>query len=495
LRLVLAWPVRLLVIGLLIFSVFVDGAGYWYRIANHYPLTGSVPGLPPNFNGWQLYVHKGLDLSGGTSMILKLSNFPADRSRAQVQQETIAIIEKRINALGVSEPIVTPYGTNNDMIQVQLAGVPAARAQQVIGTTAQLVITTWVKDSSITNGPEPGYRPQITPIKSYMLTGASASLGQNGTSGWVVNFSFDSQGAALFSQITTNAYNACPSSACAQRYVADWLDLTQSDVNNWNKVANQVSQPFQFNGKGGKLLTNAEIEEPITGGQGYISGNFTQQQATDLATLLNAGSLPVNISVIQSTDVGATLGAQSVKQSLVAAMLGLILVIVFMIALYRLPGALASLALLFYGGLVFALFKAVPVTLTLPGLAGFVLSVGMAVDANVLIFERFKEEVRAGRTVGAAVEAGVRRAWPAIRDSNTATLITSFILFFAGSGEVQGFAFTLIIGIFCSLISSIIVTHNLLAIVLNFGWARSSGLLGVVRGSGAMPLEPQRGRA
>ena len=166
-----------------------------------------------------------------------------------------------------------------------------------------------------------------------------------------------------------------------------------------------------------------------------------------------------------------------------AGLLGLIIVVIFMIAFYRLPGLLASVALMFYGALVLAIFKTLSFTVTLPGLAGFILSVGMAVDANVLIFERFKEEVRAGRTVGAAVEAAVRRAWPAVRDSNTSTLITTIILFFAASGSVKGFALTLMIGVLCSLLSSIIVTHNLLAIVLNFGWTRSGPLmLGVGRG-------------
>ena len=158
------------------------------------------------------------------------------------------------------------------------------------------------------------------------------------------------------------------------------------------------------------------------------------------------------------------------------------IVIIFMMAFYRLPGALASLALVCYAGAVLAIFKVVPVTLSLGGLTGFILSVGMAVDANVLIFERLKEEMRAGRTIGAAVDAAVRRAWPAIRDSNISTLITSSILILVGSGTVKGFAITLAIGVAISLISSIIITHNLLAIVLNFGWARTQGMLGVARG-------------
>jgi preprotein translocase subunit SecD len=383
-----------------------------------------------------------------------------------------------VNALGVSEPVVQPAGGNNDRIEVQLAGVSAAKAQDVIGRTAQLVTTTWVKDPSITGGPYPGYRPQISDLRSDMLTSASASLDPNGTS-WVVNTTYNSQGSAIFGKITSDAYQACPTSSCRERYVADWLDLTQDDVNHWNERGTELYRPLD---QGGKLLTDPIIENPITGGQAMISGSFTQQSAKDLATLLNSGSLPVKLDVIQSTDVGASLGADSVKQSLAAGLLGLIIVIIFMVAFYRLPGLLASVALLFYAGLVIALFKVVPVTLTLAGMAGFILSVGMAVDANVLIFERFKEEMRAGRTIGAAVDAAVKRAWPAIRDSNISTLITSGILWFAGSGPVKGFAFTLMIGVAVSMLSSIVVTHNLLAIVLNFGWTRGAGVLGVQRG-------------
>jgi preprotein translocase subunit SecD len=168
-----------------------------------------------------------------------------------------------------------------------------------------------------------------------------------------------------------------------------------------------------------------------------------------------------------------------------AGALGLAIVIIFMLAYYRLPGFLASTALVFYAAILLALFKVIPVTLSLAGLAGFILSVGMAVDANVLIFERFKEEMRAGRTIGAAVDAAVRRAWPAIRDSNTSTLITCAVLVFAtpAGSPVKGFAITLGIGVVMSLISAIVVTHNLLAIVLNFGGVfREQGLLGVQRG-------------
>jgi preprotein translocase subunit SecD len=471
------------VIGLLLFSLFVDGAGYAYRFVNHYPMTGSVPGLPPNFGSWQLYVHKGLDLSGGTELQLQMKNFPPGQDPATVQQKTIDVLQKRVNALGVSEPIVQPGGgANHDRIDVQLAGVSSDKAQSVIGKTAQLVTTIWVKDASVTNGPFPGYKPQITQLRSDMLTGASAALDPNGGTAWVVNFTYNSAGANIFGQLTTTAYAACQTSQSAPECrITEWLDLTQDDINNWNSRVNALYPPYD---QGGKLLTDPTISQgPITGGQGFIQGSFSQDSAKNLATLLNSGALPVKLDVISSTDVGASLGADSIKRSVAAALLGLVIVVIFMMAFYRLPGLLASLALLFYAGVVIAVFKVVPVTLSLAGLAGFILSVGMAVDANVLIFERFKEEMRAGRTIGAAVDAAVRRAWPAIRDSNTSTLITSVILIFASTGAVKGFAVTLAIGVVVSLISSIIVTHNLLAIVLNFGWARSSGVMGVSRGT------------
>jgi preprotein translocase subunit SecD len=482
LQLVLSWPIRIIVVGLLLFSLFVDGSGYVYRFVNHLPMTGNVAGLPPNFGGWQLYFHKGLDLSGGTQLTLQMGNFPPGQDRANVQQRTIDILQKRVNALGTTEPLVQASGSNHDRIDVQLAGVSASQAAQVIGRRDQLVITTWAPDSSVTGGPFPGYRPRMTQMTADMLQSASASLDPNGGTAWVVNFQFNGAGAGIFSQLSTTAYNACgagQSGTCPQSRITNWLDLTPADIANWNTSATQVYQPFDT---GGKLLSDPYIQQPITGGSGFIQGNFSQQSAQNLATSLNSGALPVSLDIVQSSDVGSTLGADSVKRSLAAGLLGLVIIVIFMMAFYRLPGLLASLALLFYAGVLLAIFKAWPVTLTLAGLAGVILSVGMAVDANVLIFERFKEEMRAGRTIGAAVEAAVRRAWPAIRDSNTSTLITSLILFFASTGSVKGFALTLAIGVAISLVSSIIVTHNLLAIVLTFGWARTGSMLGVARG-------------
>ncbi len=493
-QLVLSWPVRLLVVAVLMFSVFVDGAGYAYRILNHYPLTGSVPGLPPNFSGWQVYIHKGLDLAGGTHIDYRLVNFPPGQSHADVQQRTISVISKRVNSLGVSEPEIRGAGNNNDRITVDLAGVTADQAQKTIGRVTKLVYTKWVKDPKATTGPHPGYKPAFTGLTGDDIASASAAIDQNSTS-WVVNISFNSNGAAVFDRLTTANVAACASpdpttgQFCAERFLTIWLDLTQADIDKWDDPAYQAKLLVPYNAGClpsekvvcGKLLVDPVTQQEIAGGNAQISGNFTQQSANDLATGINAGSLPVDLQVLAVTQVGSTLGAESVKLSLAAGLLGLSIVIVFMIVYYRIPGLLASIALLFYAGAVLAVFKVVPVTLTLAGITGFILSVGMAVDANVLIFERFKEEVRSGRTIPAAVDAAVRRAWPAIRDSNTSTFITCVILGFVGPTQVKGFAITLAIGVIASLVSSIVVTHNLLAIVLSASSLRRPGLLGVDR--------------
>lgn len=483
-QLVLSWPVRIIVIGLLILSIVVDGAGYIVRLQNHCPLTGNCPQAnPPNLLGTDLLIHRGLDISGGTRMVLQLTDIPPGRDVNQIVQEAITVIGNRVNVLGVSEPQISALGTNPPRIEVDLAGISAARAQQVIGRTDRLVLTKWVKDANApANSPEQGYRPQLTGLTGDQLSNATAALDTNGTGQWVVNLQFNSQGASLFGNLTAAAANACQPNACPENHLTWWLDLTQNDINQWDNqdyVAN-LMKPVEL---GGKFVTDPYTQSAIPGGQATISGGFTQQSATQLAANLNSGALPANITVLESTDVGATLGADSVKRSLIAGLLGLIIVILFMAFYYRLPGLIASVALLFYAGVVLAVFKLFAVTLSLAGMAGFVLSVGMAVDANVLIFERFKEEIRVGRTVGAAVEAAVRRAWPAIRDSNISTLITSFLLALFGSGPVKGFAFTLIIGVFVSLLSSIVVTHNLLGIVLADRRFRAPAMLGVTSGS------------
>jgi preprotein translocase subunit SecD len=220
-----------------------------------------------------------------------------------------------------------------------------------------------------------------------------------------------------------------------------------------------------------KVISTPTINSAITEGKGQISGNYTQQTANDLMIQLKYGSLPIPFKVVQSQAVGATLGQDSIDKSLVAGIIGLSLTFLFLIITYRLPGVMASLALIIYAVISLAIYRLIPVTLTLPGIAGFILSVGMAVDANVLIFERLKEELRAGRTVRQAIDLGWSHAWSSIKDSNVTSLISSVILYWFGSAFgaslVKGFAVTLFIGIFLSLFTAITVTRALLHLVLD----------------------------
>ncbi len=466
---VLSWPVRIAVLLLIIFAVVVDGAAYIYRAQNHIPLSGPFPAAchgtrpcRPSLLGVPVYVHYGLDLSGGTLLELQMTDLPKHANLAQLQAATIQVLSRRVNALGVSQPVIAPDGS--DRILVELAGVTPAQAEPILGQTGSLQFFNWVADSKAPGGPgvSPGYRPvpSTPPLTGADLASAQAAPTPQGV-GYVVNVTFNAQGQQLFGQMTTKAYNACPTSQCPQRFVGAFLDLTAHDLANWDTL-----EPSLVAANGKMISNDFIINGPILSGQAQITGNFNAASASRLALLLESGALPVNLSVLESNYVGASLGAQSVRKSLLAGALGLLVVILFMILYYRVPGLLASLALMLYAAIVLAIFKVLPVTLTLAGLAGFILSVGMAVDANVLIFERLKEELRAGRTVGAAVEAGVARAWPAIRDSNTSTAITCLILIsaagsFAG-GLVAGFAVTLLVGVAISMLSAIVITHNLL---------------------------------
>lgn len=220
-----------------------------------------------------------------------------------------------------------------------------------------------------------------------------------------------------------------------------------------------------------KIISAPSINDTIPDGKGVISGNFTRDTANQLAVQLRYGALPIPLKIVESNSVGPTLGQDSLRRSLMAGGIGLGLVIIFMAVYYRLPGLVADLALLTYALIAYALFRFIPITLTLPGIAGFVLSIGMAVDANVLIFERLKEELRAGRSLRTAIDLGWRRAWYSIRDSNLSTLITCFILYYFGltfgASIVKGFSLTLAMGVLVSLFTAIIVTRTFLHLILD----------------------------
>ena len=286
-----------------------------------------------------------------------------------------------------------------------------------------------------------------------IMTGAdlrSASVGRDQvTSAFQINFTLTEDGTDVFGEHTANNIGS---------HMAIVLD--------------------------GKVISSPVIRDAITSGSGVISGDFNSESANKLALQLRYGSLPVPLSVVNSRTIGPTLGQDSVRLSLLAGLIGFATVALFMVLYYRLPGLVAVLALAMYASITFSLFKLIPVTLTLPGIAGFVLSVGVAVDANILIFERMKEELRDGRNIEFALQSGFRRAWPSIRDSNISTIITCTILFWFGStfgaSIVKGFALTLAIGVGVSMFTAIVATRNLLHVFLGrLDLDKRKGLLGV----------------
>lgn len=229
----------------------------------------------------------------------------------------------------------------------------------------------------------------------------------------------------------------------------------------------------------GEAISVPTVQEAITDGKAVISGSFTIPEAKLLAQRLNAGALPVPINLVSQETIGAALGAESVEKSLIAGLIGFLAVVIFMILYYRLPGLLSALALFFYAVLVLALFKLIPVTLTLAGIAGFVLSVGMAVDANVLIFERMKEELRLGKPLGSAIDEGFKRAWPSIRDGNLTTLISCLVLFWFSTSMIKGFALTLSVGVILSMLSALFITRTFLNLIAPWFQNRSTWIFGV----------------
>jgi preprotein translocase subunit SecD len=398
----------------------------------------------------------GLDLRGGTHLVYEadLSKKDPKQSDEDVMEGIRQTIERRINAYGVTEPIIQKQGTNR--IIVQLPGIrDINEAVKLIGKTAQLDFREQEigPDGNVVRDEkgQPKWKPatakgsdgqELALTGQFFLPNAHVELtSQIGQP--VLAFEFNKEGAVLFKQITTRLIN---------KPLGIFLD---------NEL---ISAP----------TVRAVIED-----RGIIEG-VTLEEARVLAIQLNSGALQAPLKIIQQQDIDPTLGTDSMRKSLIAGIIGLILVLVFMVVYYRLPGLLADTALIIYGTLVLAIFKMIPVTLTLAGIAAFIISIGMAVDANVLIFERMKEELRAGKTIGAAMEAGFNRAWTAIRDSNISTFITCAILYWFGSryvaGSVMGFGLTLFIGVLVSMFSAIFVTHTLLRLVLTTPLARKTGL-------------------
>lgn len=374
----------------------------------------------------ELKIHEGLDLKGGTQLV-----YQADISQLKPQEYqeavdgVINIIDQRINQLGVAEPLIQKSGT--DKIIVELPGVnDVNQAIELIGKTAQLQFRTEpIAPNNEISQATPEWWDE-SPLTGKYLSKADIEVDQQ-QSRPVVTLQFNSEGKQLFADLTKKYL---------QKRIAIFLD--------------------------DKLVSAPVVQAEITEGNAIIEGDFTFEQAKNLKIQLNSGALPVPVKLIAQSNVGATLGNQAMQKSLVAGLLGVLLIILFLLLNYRTPGLLASIALFIYTLISISIFKLVPVTLTLAGTAAFILSLGMAVDANILIFERTKEELREGKTLRAAIEAGFLRAWPSIRDANFSTLITCIILWFVGTGTVRGFALTLSIGVLVSMFSAITITRTFL---------------------------------
>lgn len=376
----------------------------------------------------------GLDLQGGAHLVFEADTSDvADSDKDSALESVKAVIEKRINLFGATEPLIqrAKVGDSRRII-VEIPGVTDVnQAINLIGQTAQL--TFWETEASPAAkiATESAFGPftKKTDLTGKDLRRAQVTFDQN-TSEPQVTLDFTSEGGTKFAAITG-------------RNVGKQVAIALDD----------------------QIISAPVVRQEITGGSAVISGGFTVDDAKNLSIQLNAGALPVPIAVIEQRNVGATLGAESIQKSLVAGTIGITIVILFMIAYYGVAGILASVALIIYALVTFALFKLIPITLTLAGIAGFILSIGMAVDANILIFERMKEEMRWGKKRIAAIEAGFSRAWTSIRDSNVSSLITSAILYYFGTGLVRGFALTLAIGILVSMFSAIMITRTFLRLV------------------------------
>ncbi len=378
----------------------------------------------------------GLDLQGGTELILETQMDKIDsKNRDSALESAKNVIEKRVNLYGVSEALVqtSKLGTQRRIL-VELPGIKdASEAANLVGKTAELDFREATESAidirSFT----------VTGLTGADLKGAQVTFGSGkGQTGPQVAIEFTSEGARKFAEITKRNVN---------KPLGIFLDGLP------------ISLPPPI------------VQQEIIGGNAVISGNFSIEEAKNLSVQLNAGALPVPIKIIEQHSIGPTLGQQSVNKSLVAGMIGLLIVVLDMAVMYGFLGLIADGALVIYAFLVLAIFKTgffilPPVTLTLAGIAGFILSIGMAVDANILIFERIKEEIRWGKDKKTALELGFKRAWSSIWGSNVSSLMTAAILYGMGTSLIKGFAITLAIGILVSMFSAIVVTRTFLRLLI-----------------------------
>ncbi len=371
-------------------------------------------------------IKQGLDLQGGSHVVLQAVETADSKVDDDALKRSVTIIERRVNELGLTEPLIQRQG--KDRIIVELPGVKdPEKAIAMLGKTAMLQFIDYEGKVVLTGNDLKDSRGQI---------------GQNNRA--CVSLEFNDEGAKKFAEVTARSIG---------RPIAIALD--------------------------GKVLTAPNVNEAITGGRAQITGNYTMEEAEHLAILLRSGSLPVKLEIMENRTVGPTLGQDSKEKSIRAFIIGCGAVFVFMLIFYRLSGIVADIALLLYTMMLLMAMRYLNATLTLPGIAGIILSIGMAVDANVLIFERFKEEVKKGKTLRSSMASGFDRALITIMDSNITTLMAAAILFYLGTGPVKGFAVTLALGVLLSMISAVIVTKYMLRFLIFSNITKNPWIFGV----------------
>jgi len=359
-------------------------------------------------------IRQGLDLQGGTHVVLEAEDTPEAPVNDDAMQRVVSIMEKRVNELGLTEPIIQREGERR--VIIELPGIKDPdKAIQTIGKTAMLEFKDEEGNTVLTG----------TDLKDAQ----AATNQQNGQN--VVNLEFTDEGATKFADLTLKNVG---------RTIAILLD--------------------------GEVLTAPNVREPIMGGKAEITGQKTLEEAQQLAVLLRSGALPVKVNIIETRTVGPSLGQDSKDKSKFAFAVGIGAVLIFMLIFYRMSGFIADVALMAYTIMLLFLLKALDATLTLPGVAGIILSIGMAVDANVLIFEHFKEEFRLGKSLRLAMDAGFDRAFTTIFDSNITTIIAAAVLFFLGTGTIRGFAITLGLGVILSMFTAITLTQYMLKLLI-----------------------------
>jgi len=363
-----------------------------------------------------LQINQGLDLKGGVFVVYEAKTDASGEELNKIIDQTIEVFRKRVDGMGLTEPVIVKEGNNR--IRIELPGVKdAQQAIDTIGKTAQLQF--------------------VLPDGNVVVSGAEVSNAEvmidNRNNQPFVSLEFNSEGSKKFAEATRNL-------APSNEPIFIVLD--------------------------GEVISSPRVNEEIPNGQAQVTGNFTIESASELAGLIRAGALPVDFEEVQSSTITATLGEEALDKSIYGASIGILLVMLFMIIYYRLPGLIAAIALAAYLLIVLYTYVGINATLTLPGIAALILSVGMAVDANVIIFERIKEEIRSGKSIRVSVDSGFQKAMSTIIDSQITTFIAGVVLYNFGTGSIKGFAITLMIGIIASMITAIIITRFLLKSII-----------------------------